>query len=278
MALLVGLGASLWALKHAREQGRRARLALDGEASQRQMAQQAQANETRLREQAQRAERIARLRAYASDMNLANQAIKANNFGRAMDLLNLHRPTGGEADLRGWEWRYLWQFCRSDALRTLYQAPASVAALDVSHDGLLVGVACGRPAGVQLIELLTGDERSPLATDLMVGTLAFHPQRLLLAVGGESLRGQHEVRLLDLSNGDSRTFKTPAFCWQLSWTAEQRLVGFSMTTQGSSPSSMRPLGKWPEPTCQGLQHPRIILSGRQTDLPSRLTVFTACTA
>jgi regulator of protease activity HflC (stomatin/prohibitin superfamily) len=52
---------------------------------------------------------------YASDMNLAQQSIHQNNLGRARRLLDRHRPAPGGEDLRGWEWRYLWQQCRSSA-------------------------------------------------------------------------------------------------------------------------------------------------------------------
>ena len=47
----------------------------------------AQANEAKLREQAEAEELAARQRAYASDMNVAKQALDGNNLGRAQDLL-----------------------------------------------------------------------------------------------------------------------------------------------------------------------------------------------
>jgi serine/threonine protein kinase len=65
---------------------------------------------------AQTEKRAARRQAYGSDMNLAQQALAASNLGRALELLNTHRPGPGDEDLRGWEWRYLWQQCRSAAV------------------------------------------------------------------------------------------------------------------------------------------------------------------
>ena len=56
---------------------------------------------------------------YASDMNLALQSLNVNNLGRARRLLDWHRPQAGEEDLRGWEWRCLWQLTRSIALVNL---------------------------------------------------------------------------------------------------------------------------------------------------------------
>ena len=82
------------------------------------------------------AELAARQRAYASDMNVARQALAGNNLGRALDLLNRQRPQPGQKDLRGWEWRYLWQQTRSDALFTLCRIDSEIQSLAVSPDGV----------------------------------------------------------------------------------------------------------------------------------------------
>ena len=82
----------------------------------------AETEQQRANAQAQKAsesEQKSRRFLYASDMNLAQQALKVNNLGRARRLLDGHRPKSGEEDLRGWEWRYLWQLTRSSALVTL---------------------------------------------------------------------------------------------------------------------------------------------------------------
>jgi eukaryotic-like serine/threonine-protein kinase len=86
-----------------------------------QKAVEAQASETKLREQAQASELAARRRAYAADMNILQQALTANDLRRARTLLDRQRPKSGEQDLRGWEWRYLWQSCQGDALFKLHQ-------------------------------------------------------------------------------------------------------------------------------------------------------------
>ena len=82
-------------------------------------ATQARRSEAAARAVAQAQEFAVRQRAYASDMNLAMQALRVNDLGRVHDLLDRQRPKPGERDLRGWEWRYLWQQSRSDALATL---------------------------------------------------------------------------------------------------------------------------------------------------------------
>ncbi|MHC1766743.1 MAG: WD40 repeat domain-containing serine/threonine protein kinase [Verrucomicrobiia bacterium] len=55
--------------------------------------------------------------AYASDMKAAQSALEQMNLGMALNLLKRYLPRAGEEDLRGIEWRYLWQMSRSDELR-----------------------------------------------------------------------------------------------------------------------------------------------------------------
>jgi WD40 repeat protein len=84
---------------------------------------------------ARHAELTARQRAYAADLNVANQAVSDNNLGRALDLLNAQRPKPGQKDLRGWEWRYLWGQSRSSALFTVCQYSNQISSLAASPDG-----------------------------------------------------------------------------------------------------------------------------------------------
>ncbi len=125
LSLLLGIIGSTWQSVRATQAKREAVAAQVGEAVQRQKAEanehravEAQANEAGLRQQAQVQELAARRRAYAADMLLCQEALKANNLRRARLLLDRQRPKSGEEDMRGWEWRYLWQRCRGDFLGT----------------------------------------------------------------------------------------------------------------------------------------------------------------
>ena len=111
-------------------------------------------------------------------MNVAKQALDENNLGRAQDLLNRQRPQPGQKDLRGWEWRYLWQQCRSDATSTLYQESSEIESLAVSQDGqwLAIGQARG---GLSVWEVRTR-EQFPLAEGGYVRAV-FSPTEPLLA-------------------------------------------------------------------------------------------------
>ncbi len=90
----------------------------------RQGAEDARANEAAARGKADRAnasllttQEELRRTVYATRSNLAYTAWDANDVGRLRSLLDLLRPAPGEPDLRGWEWRFLYQLGHEDRLR-----------------------------------------------------------------------------------------------------------------------------------------------------------------
>jgi hypothetical protein len=91
-------------------------------------ARDAKAAETALRDDAE-------ANAYASDMLGIQQALALNNLGRARMLLDRYRASPGQKDRRGWEWRYLWQLCRSDAQKELCWMSSAIESLSVTRDG-----------------------------------------------------------------------------------------------------------------------------------------------
>ena len=82
---------------------------------------------------------------------------RGNNLGRALDLLNRQRPQPGQRDLRGWEWRYLWQQTRSDATFTLCQQFAEINSLAVSPDGFSLAIGSAHQ-GLSVWDLRTRQE------------------------------------------------------------------------------------------------------------------------
>ena len=96
---------------------------------------------TEAKQQAEAKELARRQLAYDSDMSLAQHSLAMNDLGRAWRLLEGHRPMPGEVDLRGWEWRYLWQECRSDALGELCRYPNSAYSVAYSTSGNVLAVA-----------------------------------------------------------------------------------------------------------------------------------------
>ena len=92
VALASGAVVSTWQAMRATREQRAADRAHQQADADRAEAVKARADEAQLRLRAEAQEQAARRRAYASDMNLAQQALAQNNLGRAQELLNRHRP------------------------------------------------------------------------------------------------------------------------------------------------------------------------------------------
>ncbi|MEO7678432.1 MAG: protein kinase, partial [Verrucomicrobiota bacterium] len=162
-----------------------------------------------------------RQKAYASDMNLAQHALAQNNLGRALELLNRHRPgisgsagvppagfgvppktpgqrmekgVSGEtpdtaretralpsSNLRGWEWRYLWQQCQSEALYTLCQKSNPISSLAVSRDGHWLAVGEGDEGKLSIWDLEKREEIMRFPADEGPVFAVFSPRERLLA-------------------------------------------------------------------------------------------------
>jgi eukaryotic-like serine/threonine-protein kinase len=182
IALITGLGAAAMGLRQAIKERNIALAAQTGEEVQRREAQKAQANEAEQRRAAEIQELAARRRAYVADMNLAQQALALNNVGRALSLLNQHRPSPGKENLRGWEWRYLWQFCQSESLFTLGPMQEPIKSLSASQDGRWVAAVGMFSQSCRIWDLRTKAEVHGIAPNSLVHRLAFCPQRSLLAV------------------------------------------------------------------------------------------------
>ncbi len=144
---------------------------------------------------------------YASDMSLAQQSLKLNNLGRSRLLLDRHRPQPGEEDLRGWEWRYLWQQTRGSALVTLTNRPSRGFDVSFSPDGTRLAVAWF-DGQVEVWDVPTRRLLRSLPKDkeAAFGHVAFSPVRNLLA----ATSGTNAVTLLDLDSGrESTVWRSP---------------------------------------------------------------------
>jgi len=194
LALLIGLATSTWLF--VGESQARVR-ATNAERDQRHLRQEAQ----RAQADAQAQEWAARQRAYASDMNLVQQALAVNDLGRAQDLLDRQRPQAGERDLRGWEWRYLWRLSRSDAKSVLCQRPNEVWSIAASHDGALAAVGEFFGGGLSIWDVRTGQLIATPPAGVGLVHAAFSPVNSLLAYsidsGAASAKRQFEIVLWD---------------------------------------------------------------------------------
>jgi serine/threonine protein kinase len=199
MALVFGVLATSWQAVRATHAGRRetqarqqadeaARVARNERERAEKEEQKSKASERAAREAAE----AARQNLYAADRNIAYQACQDNNLGRVVDLLNAHRPGANESDLRGWEWRYLWGLCQSEALYTFGRhsnAGDGISAVAISpHDKYLA--AAGTGGEVRLWDIESRRTIEVLETDDAHPSVAFSPEGKTLAFATGAPRGQ----------------------------------------------------------------------------------------
>lgn len=121
----------------------------------------------------------ARLSAYVAEVNAALHNWGENNPEQALSLLRQHRPRGGEADLRGFEWRYLWRLCRG-AHQLLPQHNQVVDAMQFSPDGRLLATYCWDTT-LRLWDLETRQKLLELPAASALGS--FSPDGQLFTIG-----------------------------------------------------------------------------------------------
>ena len=246
LALIGGISVSTWQMirataaereqsrlrERAEAQHREAQEARVSETKHRQLAEQAQQNEARLRQQAQAQELVARRMAYASDMNLAQQSLQLNNLGQARGILNRHRPKPGESDLRGWEWRYLWRLCRSDALFTLCQKSNRVYAVSFSHDGQLLAVQ-DTSSEVSVWDLASRKPILSRRTEVAKQRIAFSPVTPQLAFCEKNSGDAWRVILWDVGKGEeARRWEIPQPAREFVFTRDGK--GLGMLTENEN--------------------------------------------
>ena len=231
LALAIGVALTAWqAVVATRAKGAEAIQRQQSEANEKK-ALEARASEERLRRGAEAQELAARQRAYASDMNLAKQALAGSNLGRALELLNRQRPLAGQRDLRGWEWRYLWQQTHSDALLTLCQT-GEIESLAVSADGHWLALGLVHRGGVYVWDLKTRLEAAHLAAGEAKVRLVFSPTEPLLAFTSDRMpeSGKQENSLW-LWDGNTRQtvgkFPLSETCLGLSFSSDGRSLATS---------------------------------------------------
>lgn len=175
----------------------------------------------------------ARRIAYVADMNNVQAALANGDLGRVRALLDAQRPGAGRTDLRGWEWRYFWQQCRSDEQSTLLTFSNTVTALAFAPDGqrfvarlengpvVLWDGRLGRP----VVEL-PGAGREKIA-------LALSPSGNLLAWSPKTGNGL-QVELWDIKAGKSlASLPHDSVPISATWSPDERWLA-TLATDGTA--------------------------------------------
>ncbi len=166
---------------------------------------------------------------YATRSNLALAAWDAADVGRLRSLLDLLRPAPGEPDLRGWEWRYLWQLAHEDRL-TLRAHDDRFADVAFSPDGRIVAGLEGH-GRIQLWDRQTGEFRRLTGVsnggrlpDLAggVGAIAFSPDGRSLAGPGPD--ASLVLYAVDTGRSILRFEGSPDAVQELAWSPDGRTL------------------------------------------------------
>ncbi len=116
--------------------------------------------------------------------------------------------------MRGWEWRYLWDQTRSDALFTLCQETSEIRSLSVSSDGNLVAVSLEGRGGLSLWSVPERREVLRLAQNEQNVCAVISPNEPLLAFTSirfeDSGQQRSSLRLWNLATRQITTEKTLA--------------------------------------------------------------------
>jgi len=234
--LVLATASSLLAMERFRTQAETQRTLANSREAARKGAELARAEEAAARGKADQAntslratQEELRRTVYATRSNLALAAWDANDVGRLRSLLTLLRPALGEPDLRGWEWRYLWQLGHEDRL-TLPAQQDKFADVVFSPDGqTLAGLA--RNGRIQLWDRHTGESRrtTGVSNGVSRGDLAAGVHALAFSPDGRTIAGPGPDETLALYVVDTglptlRFEGPPGVVLKLVWSPDGRTL------------------------------------------------------
>ncbi|HEY3863414.1 MAG TPA: protein kinase [Verrucomicrobiae bacterium] len=239
--LVLGVIGTTLGLLRAEKQRQDAEEARVKEREQADIARRSLKAEQEQRARAESEELAARRNAYNSDMNLAQQALAANNLGRAQRLLERQRPKPVQQDLRGWEWRYLWSQTRGDEHEVLLEGAGRTSSpLAFSADGWLLA----RDTGTEVVmtDLISRKEvlRRPRARRPV-----FAHRGAVLAFVDES-GGASGIALLDVNSQKEKRIETRLHTvrWIGFTPDDHRLLTVSTNISGAPEGRACELGSW----------------------------------
>lgn len=146
--------------------------------------------------------------AYLTEMTLAGQSAARGVLGDVRISLDRARPKPGQVDLRGWEWRYLWNLGRSEASERIAEREHRIWALAALPDGATVAVG-EREGGFSIYDVASGKLVYELSTRINQELTSVDPGANILACRVAPIPGSSLVAFTDSgpqTNGHIRLF------------------------------------------------------------------------
>jgi hypothetical protein len=203
VALLIGLAASVWqAIRatHAEREQKKLRevavKALGGEKAQRTQAETERQRAETNAEKFKNASIQSRRSQYAADLFAATAEIEKGKYGAARNFLREYFPGEGKEELRGFEWRYLWQLSAGQQL-SIYPIGGQVIDMAWSPNGEMMA-AGSSDRTIKLLRAATGEVINTFTnnTDMNVSVAFSHDGNGLATAGFLS-----PVRFWDVRDG-----------------------------------------------------------------------------
>jgi serine/threonine protein kinase/WD40 repeat protein len=171
------------------------------ELEQRELREQAEnaANvEKELREQTESAAREAKWNLYVANLAAMQTALRDDNIGRLLTLLESTKPKEGEIDFRGWEWYYLEQ-CAKQSMQSLPTVDGETSTLYAAYNPVRDELAARFfPSSIDIWDTKTWKRLRRFDCEIEFTCMEWSPDGNYLAVG---TKNSNELIVLDGRDG-----------------------------------------------------------------------------
>jgi WD40 repeat protein/serine/threonine protein kinase len=205
--LIVATVVSVWQMVRANHAAEQQRIISDQLTLEKEHALAAEEAAKLARDQAEVSEKDARVNLYAADMKATEQLLGDGNLGAARQLLGAYLGLAPNDDIRGWEWRYLWQKAQGDQEKRLAGHKDIVLSVTFSPNGEML--ASGGEDQSVIVRDKDGKILLRQAADGKIVSVSFSKDDRYLAAA----TGRGSVLIWDTTSLQlSKRFPGPEYC------------------------------------------------------------------